>query len=222
MVQYEPVIIDIETTGLNPMAQEGFMGEEFDAAVSAIGLAFIPNWREADTVEELEIVTKPITDESEYQLLDRAPTRVRSYVSEYYGEDTVPFFVGHNLRQYDMPYLGARFARKRLNGEPFVSELKRLDTMRVAGNDSGIDGWYVSEDDYAEHLNIYSDDPYDGSDMPEAYVNGNWDKIHTHVISDIKVNAKIFYKRRELCMNEFDSHYDDVDINPVYVEEVDL
>lgn len=93
--------------------------------------------------------------------------------------------------------------------------------MRVAGNDGTIEGWYISEDDYAEHLGIEVNDEYDGSDMPDAYRNGEWDKINSHVLSDIAVNAKIFFQRRKLCMDQLTEHYDDVDIDPVFVEEVD-
>lgn len=219
---YQPVIIDIETTGFNPMAQEGFMGEDYDAQVYAVGLSTIPNWREVSDLDDLEILTKAVTDNNEYHLLDRLPNRVEVFAEGSYSEDDDFFFVGHNCRQFDFPYLGARFARKRLNGELINSQWKRLDTMRVAGKDDGIDGWYVSEDDYAEYLGIEDDDPYTGADMPDAFRDGQWDKINTHVLSDVEVNAKIFFERRELCMAEFDGHYDDVDINPVFVEEVDL
>ncbi len=222
MTGYEPVIIDIETTGLNPMAEAWHNGQEYDAQVFSVAFGFLTNWREADSVEELEIHKQHVKDEDEYHLLQRLPKRVNHWVEHYYGRRVEPFWVGHNIRKYDFPYLGARFARKRLDGRPFTHGWKRLDTFKVAMHDDTIPKRYVSEDDYAASVGLSNDDPYDGGDMPDAFDNREWQKISTHVMGDVELNAKLFYKKREECMTHFNRHYDDANAKASFVEEVDL
>lgn len=226
MASYEPVFIDIETTGLHPMAEEWHDNQNYDAQVYVVAFAFTPNWRDAEGLHDLEIVKGFVKDEDEYNLLNRLPERLDVLTYDAYGKNAEPFFVGHNIRKFDFPYLGARFARYRLDGHPFTHGWKRLDTMKVARRDdrTGDDrsSYYTSEDDYADILGVEDNDPYDGSDMPGAFDNGQWDKIMTHVMSDVEVNAKIFFRAKDVCIEEFVDHYDDVDMVFESTEEVDL
>lgn len=210
-----PIFWDIETTGLNPMAQH-WWSNEMAAQVTAVGIGVITNWEDKPSEENAEMDISVIYNDDEYQLLQSLGEEMRSL--EY---DMEPFLVGYNSRQFDHPYIGARFARKRLDGEPFVSEWKRLDMMRVAGKDNKIAKKYPKEGEYAEALGVEVPDPYDGSDMPEAFDNGEWDKIKTHVEADVKESMIMFLRRQDMMMDEFYDHYD-ITNDGAIVEEIDI
>lgn len=201
MTSHFPIFWDIETTGLNPLARS-FWNNSMEAQVHSVGYGYIENWDEDPSLEEANIKVMMEKDASEYKLLSRLSDKFEAI--PYEGE---PFLVGYNSRNYDHPYIGARFARLRLDGEPFVSEWKRLDMMRVAGKDPIIDRRYPKEDEYTAALGIENDDPYDGSDMPDAFQNREWGKIRTHVISDVRTSIQAFIKRRDMMMREFYDHY---------------
>jgi len=147
-------------------------------------------------------------DSSEYRLLDLAQTRLQEWVNEIRSSGDTPFLVGFNSRQFDHPYIGARYSRLRLDGSLFCSELQRLDMMRALGKHWGEVGNYPSEDDCLEAAGIDSDDPFDGSDMPEFFGDGRWDDIATHVREDTREMVKLFTVVKAECMEEYYDHYD--------------
>jgi DNA polymerase elongation subunit (family B) len=212
---YWPIFWDIETTGLNPLAQEFWSGE-MEAQVTAVGLGTIRNWDRGPGPNNADLQVEVVWDSSEYRLLNVLSDRVRAL--DFDGE---PFLVGYNSRNFDHPYIGARYSRLRQNGEPFTSEWKRLDMMRVAGKDNVIGKRYPKEGEYADALGVEVEDPYDGSDMPEAFQNEDWDAIKTHVEADVEESMRMFLKRPNLMMNHFFDHYD-IDAEGSPVEEVDL
>lgn len=214
-MDYVPIFWDIETTGLNPMAQDWW--DSADAAqVTAVGLGVITNWDEAPTRESADIKVSVIYNEDEYSLLNNLGQRLRGM--EYEKE---PFLVGYNSRQYDHPYAGARFARLRLDGEPFISDWKRLDMMRAAAKDDRIGKRYPKEGEYAAALGVDVPDEYDGSDMPDAFKRGDWDAIKSHVEADVKESVLMFLEAQDLMMDTFYDHYD-IQADGAIVEEIDI
>lgn len=199
---YWPIFWDIETTGLNPLAQE-FWSETQAAQVTAVGLGTIRNWDEGPEPSQADYQVECVFDEDEYRLLDNLADRATAL--DYRGE---PFLVGYNSRQFDHPYIGARYSRFRLDGGPFVHGWKRLDMMRVAGSDPATPKRYPKEGEYASALGVEVEDPYDGSDMPGAFKNGEWDKIITHVEADVEESMRMFVKRKGRMMEHFFDHYD--------------
>lgn len=218
--KYEPVFFDIETTGLNPMAQEWWDNETHGARVTAIGIGTVDGWRDTTDPEDCDIDVKVLTDESEYRLLNVARERLKEVEAEIFDNGGEAFLVGHNSRQFDHPYLGARYARLRLDGRAWNDILKRLDTMRALGKNWNEVGRFPKEDDVLDVLGIESDDPYTGADMPNAYAERNWDAIKTHVRHDVNDMAKLFVVLSEPCMEEFYDHYD-IDKDASFTEEVD-
>jgi len=201
-MSYYPIFWDIETTGLNPMI-EPWSNWGDASQVTAVGLGVVENWHDSPETEDAEITVKALYDSDEYRLLKLVRERVLDMVGE--GE---PILVGYNSRQYDHPYFTARCGRKRLNPQPFASEWKRLDMMRVAKEDDMIAKAYPKEDEYMEALGVTVDDPYDGSQMPKFFENREWDKIETHVKGDVRGSVEMFLKRRDLMMDVFFDHYD--------------
>lgn len=217
---YEPIFFDIETTGLNPMQQEWWDNASHGARVTAVGIGTVEGWRDSDDPDDCDINVKVLTDESEYRLLKVAHTRLVEIAQGFLSGGDDCFLVGHNSRQFDHPYLGARYARLRLDGSLWNHNLKRLDTMRALGKHWDGLGRYPKEDDVLERLGIESDDPYTGADMPDAYGNKDWDAIKTHVRCDVEEMAKMFVMLSEPCMTEFYDHYD-IDKDASFTEEVD-
>lgn len=214
-MDYVPIFFDIETTGLNPMAQKWWSNSNA-AQVTAVGLGIITNWGDGVDRKTADVDVSVIKTGDEYNLLKTLGERLRGI--DY---DREPFLVGYNSRNFDHPYIGARFARKRLDGEPFISEWKRLDMMRVANSDPRISKSYPKEGEYADALGVHVEDPYDGSDMPEAFERGDWDAIHTHVEADVMESVLMFLERKDLMMERFYGHYNITNDGGV-VEEIDL
>lgn len=211
MVQHEPIFFDIETTGLNPMVPHWYKNQ-LEARVTAIAMGRIHGWADASDPDDCDIEVQVWSDSDEYNLLKVVNERFTTAMDNAgHHMDREPFLVGYNSRQYDHPYLGARYARKRLDGELFNHRYKRLDMMREASipQDHALGPkTFPSQDDYAEYLGIPVDDDTDGSDMPQFYEEGKWDKIRYHCEEDVKVMCRIFMERRESMMQTFYDHYD--------------
>jgi len=208
MTQYKPVFFDIETTGLNPMAQHFWNSSDYAAQVTAVGIGTVDQWRDNQSIEEAEYDTQVFINSSEYQLLQNVEERIEAKLDHIRGKDKVPYLVGFNSRNFDHPYIGARFSRLRLDGSAFTHREKRLDMMRALGKHWDEISRYPSEDDCLEALGIDSDDPHDGSDMPAAFEEGNFEAIITHVRADVKEMMKLFVAKKEECVGEFFDHYD--------------
>lgn len=214
-MSYFPIFWDIETTGLNPMIEPwSNMGRT--SQVTAIGFGCIDNWHEAPDRQSADITVKCLYDSDEYRLLSNFQDRLTDLVGE--GE---PIIIGYNSRVYDHPYYNARCGRLRLDPEPLASQWKRLDMMRVAGSDPAVPKTYPKEGEYADALGIEVEDPYDGSDMPEAFANKNWDKIKTHVLADVKESILMFLERKDRMMDHFYDHYD-INASGAPVPEVEV
>lgn len=207
-MDYLPVFVDVETTGLNPMAQGWWNNDNPAARVTAIAIGVsnidYPGVRNDEMITSVEVEM----DGSEYKLLESAAETMSSIVDDYESRGCTPFLVTFNGRQFDHPYLGARYSRYRLDGDSFIHSLKRLDMMRALGKHFEPVGRYPSEDDCVEVLGLEDRDPYDGSDMPDAWERGDTGTIRHHVVSDVQQMGKIFALTEDMCWKEFYDHYD--------------
>ena len=212
--RYVPVFFDIETTGLNPLAQGWHRYQDYDAQVFAVGLGYFDDW--PDGCEEP--VTETVWESDEYRMLQQLRKKMHNLADDLEGNDREIFLVGWNSRAYDHPYLVARYSRLRQDPFPFCHKRKRLDMMRIVRNNTGK---FWKEDDYAEFLGVEDDDPYTGADMPDAFNNNEWDKIFTHVESDTEVMLEVFKREKEMFMQGFYDHYG-IDREPVFIDDVEL
>jgi uncharacterized protein YprB with RNaseH-like and TPR domain len=221
--KYEPIFWDIETTGLNPMAQHWWDGT-IGAQVISVGVGRIHNWREVSELGEDDYDLKVMYDSDEYRLLQRLTEVIEENINDIRTENTnsEPVFVGWNTRNFDHPYIGARYARLRLESCQLNHEAKRLDMMRALGNDEVMSTGYPGQDDYAEELGIPVNDELTGEDMPKAFERDDWDKIAQHVEDDVEEMMKVFNKKKEDCWEQLYYHYDDITENPPkFTEEVE-
>lgn len=208
MTKHTPVFFDIETTGLNPMAQHFWSEVDQAAQVTAVGIGTVDGWREGQSWDEADYGVEVYVNDSEYQLLQNLERTMEAKLDHIRKDGTEPFLVGFNSRNFDHPYIGARFARLRLDGSAFNHRTKRLDMMRALGKHWDEVKRYPSEDLCLDAAGIESDDPYDGSDMPSAFAEGNHEAIITHVEADVEEMMKLFVHKKELCMQEYYDHYD--------------
>jgi len=221
MTEYEPVFFDIETTGFNPMAQSWHNESQYDAQVTAVAMGSCDGWLDAESHSECQYDIAVVSGPSEYMVLQKASDRVTDLAQGIEERGKEPFMVSFNGRQFDHPYLGARYARLRQNGYYFTHGAKRLDMMRALGKRFDGVGRHPSQDDCMEAVGVESEDPLDGADMPKAFGNGNFVKIESHAKADVEAMMRLFVETKQECLDEFSGHYDDVgEFN--FVEEVDF
>lgn len=213
-VTYVPVFFDIETTGLNPLAQGWHNNTKHDAQVTAIGVGYYTDYGGEEEGRQIKVEYGP----DEYKLLSDLRRRMNSIEDEIGGDGIELIIVGFNSRQYDHPYLTARYARLRQDPYPFCHEWKRLDMMKALRSR---DGKYWNQDDYADHIGVHTEDEYDGSDMPEAFARRQWRKILDHVRADMEDMMDIFEHEPTVFMNHFYDHYG-IDKEMVKIDDTDL
>ena len=224
-MDYEPIFWDIETTGLNPMQQEWWSNAEQDAQVICVGIGMLTEWRDDPNQANKHIDI--VAGNSEYNVIQRTKETLESVIRDVEGpdklgevsfsDDTEPFFVGWNSRQFDHPYYCARAGRLRLDPWPFGHDFRRLDMQRAVYNHTGR---HWSQDDYADHLEVGREEDIEGSEVPQLFLNGRLDIIKRHCRLDVEDMMDIFLEEREVFMGEFDDHYSDVDPQTRFVEQI--
>lgn len=210
MSKYKPVFFDIETTGFDPRIPDWWDGKPAPR-VTAVAIGIIHDW-EDDGVDR-ELLTVVNEGGEEYELIEETRRRMRSIEKELDGRGEVPFLVGHNIIQFDVLYWGARAARYRQNGYPITHGWRRLDTMRALELPNKT---FPGQQEYADHLGLDYLDELDGSQMPDAFENGNYSDILDHVVDDVETLMEIFLIEREDMVDEFWGHYKGHDRDPIH------
>lgn len=219
-MEFEPIFWDIETTGLNPMHERwqarSFYHVDYPSAVTAIGYGYMGGWEDAETLDDCEgWKVDVVCANNEYETLQEGTSELETIVDDNSRiHSRRSFMVGYNSREFDHPYAGARYARKRLENEKLNHGLKRLDMKRVARSDDDVDDRYPSQDEWAEALGIPVEDETDGSDMPKMWDEGRYDDIMYHCKEDIKVLMEIFLQKKEEAYAEVYDHYSDISGDP--------
>lgn len=213
-MKYEPVFWDIETTGLNPMAQPWWNSGKNQ--VTCVGMATIHGWRDGQDPEDVEIDVVTVSGNSEYNVIERVPEAYKDLTKNIPSKDEmVQYFpTGFRSRSFDHPFYCARAGRLRLRPWPFGHQTLRLDTYRVIWKRLG-GPKDVSQDQWVEEIGMGpKEDQYDGSDMPQLFEDGRMDAIEHHCRTDLIDLANIFLHDREEMMAELYDHYDEIDGDP--------
>jgi len=209
MTEYFPVFYDIETTGLNPMIEPWYNAQASE--VTAVAMGWYPDYPDSLEKREIEVVVNEGNDE--YEVIGEVLDRFADIVTRGYD----PLIrVGWNIKQFDDPYFCARAGRLNQNAH-FMMKWRRLDMMRALTLPE--DWWdeefhegknrnYPKQDDYARYLDIDFNDSLDGSQMPDAFEDGDYDKIAEHVLDDMNVMMEIFSQEAHACLSHFEEHYD--------------
>jgi len=215
MSKYKPVFFDIETTGFNPMTPRWY-SDSIPAEVTAVCIGEIRDWTEDG--EERRSNTFVNRGNEEYETLEEVRSHLEFIEEKYADNGWVPFLVGHNVIQFDVMYWSARCARLRQSPYPISNGWRRLDTMRALSlppSDENGPTQYPGQQDYADYLGLDYVDRLDGSDMPEAFVDGEYEEILIHVRDDVETLMDVFMEEREDMVAYFWDHYDNSHDNPL-------
>jgi hypothetical protein len=208
MSKYKPVFFDIETTGFNPMTPRWY-SDSIAAEVTAVAVGEMRDWTDGGDETRCNVFAN--RGDQEYETIQEVREHLEFIEAKYASNGWTPFLVGHNVIQFDVMYWAARCSRLRQNPYPVSHGWRRLDTMRALSlppsAESGSTN-YPGQQDYADYLGFDYVDRLDGSDMPQAFVDGDYEEIITHVRDDVETLMDIFYHEREDMVNEFWSHYD--------------
>lgn len=208
MSRYKPVFFDIETTGFNPMTPRWY-SDSIAAEVTAVCIGEIRDW--ADDGKERRSNTFVNRGGQEYETIEEVRDHLEFIEQKYERNGWEPFLVGHNVIQFDVMYWSARCARLRQSPYPISNGWRRLDTMRaleLPADANGGSSRYPGQQDYADWLGLDYVDRLDGSDMPQAFADGDYDEIATHVRDDVTTLMEIFMREREDMVDELWGHYD--------------
>jgi hypothetical protein len=225
---YKPVFFDMETTGFNPTVPSWYSNSQA-ARVTAVSIGEIIDWTEDGDKRSMYTVAND--GGMEYETIEKARDALLKIESDYADNGWEPFLVGHNIIKFDVMYWAARAARYRIDPNPVGGGWRRLDTLRAltipADAEQG-SSRYPGQQDYADYLGLDYKDELDGSDMPEAFKNGDYAKIKAHVKDDVSTLMDIFMLEREDMVDELWGHYDDGhedeidEPEPVFNESVNI
>jgi len=208
MSRYKPVFFDIETTGFNPMTPRWY-SDSIAAEITAVCIGEVRDW--ADGGEERHHNTFVNYGGEEYETIREVRQHLEFIEDKYRDNGWKPFLVGHNIIQFDVMYWAARCARLRQSSYPVSNGWRRLDTMRALElppeSEEGPTN-YPGQQDYADYLGLEYVDRLEGGDMPQAFVDGEYDEIATHVRDDVTTLMEIFMREREAMVDELWGHYD--------------
>lgn len=203
MTEFEPLFFDIEATGVNPIAKS-WAGSRLDAQVLCVGFGRIMGWREG---EEYSYDVDTIYGASEYELLRKVKQRFSIMAKAIRQEGKTPVPVMFNGKQYDYPYLGARYLRYNQRPPTILMDHKRLDLMYAIKEFKG-DFKNPSQGDIAKEHGVLVEDEFDGSDIPRLFEEDRWEDIESHARCDVEELIKIFKVYRDVAFQHFYDHYD--------------
>ncbi len=188
------IILDIETTGLNPLEDE----------IVAVGMR-APNGLEVHTAE----------NNLERGLIDRVLVELSRWPN--------PVLVGYNITGFDLPFLMARGLKHSLPVH-VLRDCYRIDPMHVVQRYLLTNRKYCKLSEIASFLGIDDEDDVTGSDIPELVRQGRWEEVRTHCAKDVETTYRLFRRLQELALHNLQVRYNlgplqVVEVNGGEVEE---
>lgn len=171
------IILDIETTGLNPLEDE----------IVAVGMR-TPNALEVHTAE----------DNTERGLIDRVLVELSRWSN--------PVLVGYNITGFDLPFLTARGLKHSLPVH-VLRDCYRIDLMHVVQRYLLTGKRYCKLSDITAFLDIRVEDDVTGADVPELVRQGRWEEVRTHCRKDVETTYNLFRRLQELALHNLSVRY---------------
>jgi|Deesub1362B_J571_1020462.scaffolds.fasta_scaffold05294_7 uncharacterized protein YprB with RNaseH-like and TPR domain len=166
----KPVIIDIETTGLDP----------FTDRIVAIGV-----WRGPDV--------KVFIDEKEHRVI----WDFFKFLTAVPNPLKTQCLIGYNIQNFDIPFITARAIKHgHYVDAGYLRRMYRADLINIITRYMNTRNRYLSLKAVADFLDIEVNDSVSGSDIPRLWEERNLKSIIKHCLSDLSVTAKIF---KNLC-----------------------
>ena len=188
-VKLYPVIIDIETTGLDP----------FSDRIVAIGIKRGNNVR-------------VFIDEKENQIL----RDFYNFILKFPDPLTSQILIGYNIQNFDIPFITARTIRIGYSVEAsYLRRMYRADLMTIVTRYLNTRNRNLSLRAVADFLGIEVNDSVSGSDIPQLWQEGDFNAIIEHCISDLSVTAQVYEKLRYLVEHNIERRYELDSVNLV-------
>ncbi|MBO8179854.1 MAG: ribonuclease H-like domain-containing protein [Archaeoglobus sp.] len=188
------IILDIETTGLNPLEDE----------IVAVGMR-TPSALEVHTAE----------DNTERALVEHILLELSRWPN--------PVLVGYNITGFDLPFLTARGLKHSLPVH-VLRDCYRIDLMHIVQRYLLTNRRYCKLSEIASFLDIRVEDDVTGADVPELVRQGRWDEVEDHCRKDVETTYRLFRRLQELALHNLQVRYNVgplqmVEVNGGEVEE---
>jgi len=168
-VELTPLVIDIETTGLDPMVDE----------IVAIGIKH----------PEDEFVYMRDDEIGEESLVAFAISMV---------DDLNPdVIVGYNIKRFDRPFIYSKLAKYRIHGNTIYKAIY-VDLMEIVCRYISRERRYVKLSEICEYLGIEKTDEVTGKDVPSLWKLGKYDEIEKHCYDDIRVTYELLKRLKPI------------------------
>jgi len=174
-IYFKPLFFDLETTGL----------DSFEHEIIAIGFGFLEG--------EIKVIQRSSEKEILSEFIDFLNKNKKSNL----------LIVGYNIESFDIPFLLARGIRNGIKEVTIIREFFTLDLFKVVLK-------YISSraqlynqkrklKNVANLLGIEVFDEIDGYEIPQLFMNNNFEKIKEHCESDVRLIKEAFIKLKEFC-----------------------
>ncbi len=181
-MKLHPVILDIETTGLDP----------FTDRIVAIGVKRGRDVRIFTDEEESKI----LRDFYDYILDEKDPLRTQ-------------VLVGYNIQNFDIPFITARTLKWGYLVEAgLLRRIYRADLMAIVTRYLNTKNRNLSLRAVAEFFDIEINDDISGADVPRLWEERNFGPIIQHCLSDLSVTGQVFKKLRYLVEHNIERRYE--------------
>ncbi len=181
-MKLHPVILDIETTGLDP----------FTDRIVAIGVKRGRDVRIFTDEEESKI----LRDFYDYILDEKDPLRTQ-------------VLVGYNIQNFDIPFITARTLKWGYLVEAgLLRRIYRADLMTIVTRYLNTKNRNLSLRAVAEFFDIEINDDISGADVPRLWEERNFGPIIQHCLSDLSVTGQIFERLRYLVEHNIERRYE--------------
>jgi len=180
-IELLPVVIDIETTGLDSLEHE----------ILAIGI----KWGRKENCEKVFCRDK---DTSEFSVIYKTLITLGQFLS--------PAIVGYNITNFDIPFIAARATKLGMDAS-IIRRLPRVDLMDVVSRYILTNKRRVSLAEICDYYGIERDSEFRGSLMPIFWENGEYHKIITHLQRDLRAEWALFERLEKYCAHNLKTRY---------------
>jgi len=174
-IYFKPIFFDLETTGL----------DSFEHEIIAIGFGFLEG--------DIKVIQKSSEREILLEFIDFLNKNKKSNL----------LLVGYNIESFDMPFLLARGIRNGIKEVSIIREFFTLDLFKVVlkyiSSHTQSNNQKRKLKNVANLLGIETLDEIDGYEIPQLFMNNNFEKIKEHCENDVRLARESFVRLKEFC-----------------------
>ncbi|WP_290597072.1 MULTISPECIES: ribonuclease H-like domain-containing protein [unclassified Archaeoglobus] len=189
ILRLNPVFLDIETTGLDPIPTE----KKTECEIVAIGVGYIED-------DKLRVEVLSRDEYSEDDMIVKAIYKLT--------ENDSNCIIGYNI-SFDIPFISARYLKHEYNSSLVtrLRQLYRVDLMYVVTRYLQPNNKHVKLKEIAEYLGLPYDSEISGRDIPKLYEESKFAEIRAHCQRDIETIFHLFLRLKDLCKHNIQRRY---------------